>query len=918
MDKRLIEETFPIKEVSFYSAKEKNIRHGHISTLHIWWARRPLAASRATTYASLTPAPETEKELEEEKKFIAEFSKWENTNNPKFIERARKKILKAYGGKPPKVLDPFGGGGSIPLECLRLGCETYSNDLNPVAVLIQKCTLDYPQRYGKPGFIVRDTSSFGKENKEKIKVDNVLYEDVKYWGDFVYTKVENEVAHFYDNTSEKYKTVGYIWARTVTCQNPACRSEIPLIRQFWLSNRPKKKVALYPKISQSRINFEVVGDGFTKIPNDFDPKKGTISDAIARCLICGSIINATSLKKIFQDGKVYDRPIAIILKHNKVAGKTYKVATALDYEIMKNVKADLSKKINQLSNKLNFQPLPDEEINYLGSEVEELYSTRCLKYGIKTWGDLFNPRQKLVLLTFLEKIIEVKELIRKHYEDVDYAKVIITYLALGLDRLVDYSSNLCVWHVTKDIMAHTFGRQSLPMTWDYFETNPFSNSTGNWQESFNYLLRVIENISTIDSPTNSATITQNSATDLPYPDNYFDAVITDPPYYDNINYAEISDFFYVWLKRILYDDYQDLFSTHTSPKTKEAVANPIRQGGKEKAKVFFESKLKDSFLEIYRVLKFSGIANIVYAHKTTEGWETLINSLLDSGLIISSAWPIDTEMSERLTAKETAALASSIYIMARKIERQPVSVYNTVREELKIYLRVKLDQLWNEGFTGADFFIAAIGSSIAVFSKYIKVIDFEGNQVRADRILQDVRVLVTDYAVRKILHNGFASEISDLTRFYILFRWEFGVQKVEFDEANKLAHSCHIDLAEEWTKKCSFINKDKEFISILGPQDRDIEDIEESSELIDVLHLSLKYWEKNRKAELNTLLRISGFGKSDAFFRVAQAIAETLPQDNKEKKLLEGFLNLREKIISTVSEPKTIYDQGKLEFPENE
>lgn len=334
-------------------------------------------------------------------------------------------------------------------------------------------------------------------------------------------------------------------------------------------------------------------------------------------------------------------------------------------------------------------------------------------------------------------------------------------------------------------------------------------------------------------------------------------------------------------------------------------------GGFDEGKKYFEDMLKKSFQEIHRVLKPDGIAVIVYAHKSTEGWETMINSLLDSGLIMTGAWPLSTEMASRLRASESAALASSIYIVTRKMKRLSTGFYNEVKEELKQHLNKKLERLWSEGIGGADFFIAAIGSAIEVFGKYEKVMDFEGTIVRADRLLEDVGKIATDYAVRKILHNGFAGEISDLTRFYVLYRWDYGEAKVQFDEAHKLAQSCGIDLAHEWNRH-GFIKKEKEFIRILGPQDRKPEDIKDASELVDVLHRVLLYWENSKRDEMVGLLKDSGYGKSEAFYRVAQAISETLPNESKEKKLLDGFLAGKERLREEITKESSMPKQKKL------
>ena len=401
-------------------------------------------------------------------------------------------------------------------------------------------------------------------------------------------------------------------------------------------------------------------------------------------------------------------------------------------------------------------------------------------------------------------------------------------------------------------------------------------------------------------------VDQASATELPYPDNYFDAVFTDPPYYDNVPYSYLSDFFYVWLKRSIGDLYPELFMTPLTPKSKEIVAYSHQEGGFEAGKRYFEEMLKKSFKEISRVLKPNGIATIVYTHKSTSGWETLINSLLESDLVVTASWPIDTEMKARLRAKESAALASSIYFVCRKMERKEIGWLNEVKEEIKNHIYKKLETLWKEGISGADYFIAAIGSAIEIFGKYKKVMDYEGNEINASKLLEYVREIVTDYAVRQILHNGIAEELSSLTRFYLLWRWTYKEAKVHFDDARKLAQSTGVDLGKEWNR--GFIKKEKEFISVLGPQDRTLNDIG-NEEMIDVLHKVLLLWKSGRKEEIKSVLSETGYGRKEAFYRVAQAISETLPNDSKEKKLLDGFLSGKEKLVEEI---KDKYKQEKL------
>lgn len=884
--KRLIEETFPVKQVSEESARERNRRHGHISAFHVWWARKPLASSRSTAYTALTPPPESTDVWSRKRDFIVNLSKWENALNPHFIEQARQDILNANGGVPPKVLDPFGGGGSIPLEALRLGCETYSNDLNPVAVLIQKCTLEYPQKYGRS----KEIETEGMLSGTAIK--NPLLEDVKKWSDWVLAEVKKELGRFYPQEENGSIPVGYIWARTIPCQNPSCGMEIPLKPQFWLANRLKKKVALYPFVENGKIEFKIVGDGYEPMPDGFDPTKGTVSRAVAVCSICGGTVEANLTRQLFQEGKADQRMIAVITHTPGTTGKRYRMATEADLAVFETAAAYLAGKRKELKSVWGIDPVPEEPLPPKGSH--RAVGSQLPLYNFKSWGDLFNARQKLALITFIEKVKIGYQYMLKKGVEAEYAKAIASYLALGIDRLSSFSTTLCMWKTGTEQNIPVFsGRNAVPMIFDYFEINGTGDVSTSWINSISTITEPLDGICC--SLPSVVTITQSSATNLPHPDNFFDAAFTDPPYYDNVPYSYLSDFFYVWLKRTLGDVHPDLFSTPLTPKRSEIVAYSNVPPEFIDGTHYFETMLKKSFQEIYRVLKPNGIAIIVYAHKSTEGWETLIDSLLDSGLIMTGACPLHTEMTSRINAMETAALASSIYIVARKMEREPTGFYSEVKEEMTTHLNTKLHRLWEEGLGGADFFIAAIGSAIEVFGKYEKVMDFEGEIIRADRLLDDVREIATDYAVRQILHNGFAGEISDLTRFYVLWRWEYGEARVHFDEARKLAQSCGVDLAQEWDGK-GFIVKEKAFIRVHGPQSRRMDDLEGSAELIDVLHRVLLLWETSQRDEMLRVLSESGYGVSDAFYRVAQAISETLAIESREKKLLDGFLAGRERV----------------------
>lgn len=914
-DRRFIEESFPVKEVSAISAKEKNIRQGHISTLHIWWARRPLAASRATAYAALVPPAEDELGWQHRRDFIVDLSKWENSLNQPLLQKARRDILEAHaqrlsaergeavtvedieaGRAPrPRVLDPFSGGGAIPLEALRLGCETYASDYNPVAVLLLKATLEYPQKHGR-ATVQAEQSSFLGETVTRTRAVNPLWEAVKKWGSLVLEESREELASFYPADPDGSSPGGYIWARTVPCQNPSCGTQIPIMRQFWLARTARKKVALCPQVIDGQVGFRIVGSGYAPWPEGFNPDIGTVARAVVTCPACGMVMDAKTTRRLFQEGKAGQRLVAVVLKNPSRKGKVYRLSTERDIYAYQEAEIALKARRDQLMSLWGLDPVPDEPLQRVPITFGVI---NVWVYGMNNWGSLFNARQCLTLITFAEKVREAYERMLAEGIPAPFAGAITTYLALAVDRIAIYQTTLGYWHNTRELVNPGMGRQAIAMTWDYAEGNAFGGN-GDWGSAIGWILKVIEHCSrTPSSGPPVPLVRQCSAAQLPMNSAYFDAVFTDPPYYDNVPYSYLSDFFYVWLKRTVGHLHPDLFSTPLAPRAGEIVAYTQREGGREAGGLLFEENLKRALQEIHRVLKPGGVAIVVYAYKSTGGWETLINSLLDSGLVATGAWPLDTEMEQRLRAKGSAALASSIYILARKLERQPTGFYAEVREELREHLDAKLQRLWEEGIGGADFFIAAIGSAIEVFGRYQQVIDFEGNVVRADRLLADVRTIATDYAVRQILQDGFAGEVSDLTRLYVLWRWEYGEAQVPFDEARKLAQSCGLDLAREWGRG-GFVRKEKEFVRVLGPQRRDLDALEDSHELIDVLHRVLLLWEKGRRAEIVQALALTGFGQGEAFYRVAQAVSETLPNDSKEKKLLDGFLAGRARVRDDV------------------
>ena len=486
VERRFIEQSFPLKEVSDISRKEKLVRHGHISTLHIWWARRPLASSRATSYAALILAEDDPAEWNKKQQFIVELSKWENSLNRQIVEKARRDVLNANGGKPPRVLDPFAGGGSIPLEALRLGCETHAVEYNPVAVLILKCTLEYPQKYGR---VTRIKERVGMVEVERQA--NRLVEDVKRWGRWVSEESRKELGGYYPEDEDGSIPVGYIWARTVPCQNPSCGIEIPLMRQYWLANKDKKKIFLYPYVDGKQVEFKIVGDGYEPMPKDFDPSKGTVSKAFVVCPACGNVIDDKATRKLFQTGRTGERMIVVVLRKKNSDGKHYRLATERDLEVFRKAEEQLKVKRQKLMEEWGIDPVPDELVPSPCHDVD-----RLPMYGMYKWGDVFNSRQKLALITFTEKVRQAyKKMIEEGYDE-EYAKAVASYLGLGINRLADRNSSLCRLIPQTEAVGFTYSRQALPMLWDYVEMCVYEHPSG-WNSVLDETLENLSHLSQI-------------------------------------------------------------------------------------------------------------------------------------------------------------------------------------------------------------------------------------------------------------------------------------------------------------------------------------------------------------------------------------------------------------------------------------
>lgn len=785
--KRLAEVDFPIAEVSRHAAREKSIRHGHPSTLHLWWARRPLASSRAVLLALLWPDPcdplcpeEFKAEARERLgavggchpgktdadlraallRFIADFANWDNAAKPLYLEVSRALVKAAHGDEPPLVVDPFAGGGSIPLEALRVGCEAFASDLNPVACLILKVMLEDIPRHGP-----------------KLAVE------LRRAGAEIKKAAEKELADLYPKDPDGATPIAYLWARTVRCESPNCGAEIPLVRSFWLSKKSSRRKALRPLVvgppkgSQEppHVEFEIFAP---KSEKEVPP--GTVSRAKATCPCCNIVLPPERVRAQLAAQRggadtIFDakgdriggaRLLAVVTLEPGVAGRQYRLPTARDYAAIQAALKRVEKLVAdwQGNGKQGLCPIPDEPLPPIGT-----LGFRVQRYGMLQWGDLFTARQKVALAT-LGRIM-------RNTAGGDSAR---QALALALGRASDQLSSLVRWLQTIEAVASTFGRPALPTVWDSCEIVPTGSEAANFGAAVEWVAKVSESLPQCPS----GQVQLADASEHPLPDQTADVWFTDPPYYDAVPYSDLSDYFFVWLKRVLpgHALLRDPFdsSNTLTPKTREAVQDQTRQqSGQSKGRAWFEEVMAAAFAQGQRVLRENGVGSVVFAHKTTEGWEALLTGLIRGGWTITGSWPIATERSVRPRARESAALATSVHLICRpRREDAGVGDWADVLRELPARVGDWMERLQHEGVRGADLVFACIGPALEIFSRFTKVETAEGRDVKLDEYLAKVWDVVGRKALAQVLgsaearaRNGAAGAVEEDARLTALFLW---------------------------------------------------------------------------------------------------------------------------------------------------
>ena len=849
--KRLAEVDFPIAEVSRHAVREKSIRHGHPSTLHLWWARRPLASCRAVLLALLLPDPcdpQCPPEFKDEARrllpqvagcrpdatdeglrkallrFIADFANWDLAAIQTYLDVSRAMVKATHGEEPPLVVDPFAGGGSIPLEALRLGCEAFASDLNPVACLILKVMLEDIPRHG-PG----------------------LAEELRKIGGEIKGQAERELADLYPPDPDCATPIAYLWARTVRCEAPNCGAEIPLMRSFWLCRKPKRKWALRHRVERSEhcpphVQFEIF-----EPKSDREVRTGTVTRAKATCLCCSSVLPPERVREQLAAQRggadvLFDEQghrlggawmTAVVTLKSGQTGRHYRLPTDMDYEAIRRSQARLADILDEWerSGKQGLCPVPDEPLPPVGT-----LGFRVQRYGMLQWGDLFTARQKVAVVT-----------IGRAFQT---AGTIARLLPLSIGKLADLANTVCPWEPIAECPRNVLSNGRLKPAWDFAEGVAISEASGSFGTCVKNLANGVESLKGVASTGQSEV---SAAQESPLSSEAAAVWFTDPPYYDAIPYADLSDFFFTWYRRIVPEHVRsDPFDSRNklTPKALEAVHDETKQsGGRPKDREWFEETMAKAFTEGRRVLSEDGVGSVVFAHKTTEGWEALLSGMIRGGWTITGSWPIATENTSRLRARDSAALATSVHLICRpRIEDAPVGDWADVLRELPNRVGDWVERLQGEGIRGADLVFACIGPALEIFSRYRAVETAEGREVGLPEYLEKVWEVVGRAALQQVLgtaeakaRNGLVGALEEDARLTALFLWtlqstvtseendkqeeedEEAVAKVTkgfnlpFDVVRRFAQPMGIDL-EVWTGR--IIGQDKGVVRLLPVAER--------------------------------------------------------------------------------------------------
>ena len=797
--KKLIETSIPLDEINAQAVREKSIRKGHPSTLHLWWARRPLAAVRCVIFASMVDDPSEHPELfptEEEQNaererlhdMIRKLADWDNISDERLYADAYAEMVKyAPDGKLPEFLDPFAGGGALPLEAQRLGLVSHAADLNPIPVTLNRAMIDIPARFcGQkpvhPGVSMNQQVEWARATG--------LAEDVRYYANMMREMAKERIGQNYPDvevssggTKRTATPIAYIWARTVTCPNPACRCETPLVRSFWLSKKKRHRAYIEPVIGNGTIEYQVRSEsnGWTAFSDVLD---GTVGRKGAHCLHCNSPISLDYIRAESREVGLGTQLMAVVAESPFGAGRWYMDGTPAISD-----SADVKRPITGFEQaKLAYYP----------------GHTNTVVYGMDHFVDLYSNRQLVTLCAFSDIVSELRDQIENDALNAGwqaddkqlaeagsgpkaYAQAISVYLAFMVDKLADRCSSICTMDSSRETLRNVFARQAIPMAWDWAEVNPFSSSSGSFASMQAQVVQAIEYLPgrpLCDAVQRDATKTEGLTNLL---------ISTDPPYYDNIDYSDLSDYFYVWLRRSLRSVYKDTFSYLLTPKAEELIAMPFRfDGGQSEAKAFFENGMRETFTKLVECAADEYPLTIYYAYKqSVSGWETMLQALMDAGLQVTGTWPMRTEMSNRAIASESNALGSSIVLVCRKRSKDaPIATRPEFQRELRKALRKGVEDLQNGSIAPVDMAQASIGPGMSAFSKYSQVLESDGTPMSVHTALG----IINDQLDALMGESG--ESFDNETRFCITWYEQFGFTKGDFGTAETLRNARSANFSE--------------------------------------------------------------------------------------------------------------------------
>jgi len=884
--------------------------------------------------------------------FIADFANWDNSTVPAYLETSRaltQAAHEALGGEPgtrPLVVDPFAGGGSIPLEALRVGADAFASDLNPVAVLLNKVVLEYIPRYGQR-----------------------LADEVRKWGQWIKEQAERELSEFYPKDPDGATPIAYLWARTIQCEGPGCGAEVPLIRSLWLAKKSNRSIALQlaPNPAANRVDFRIIA----KLPSGWvdqaDPQlriakpnfDGTVKRGAATCPCCGYTTPVARVReqlKTWNGGSNSARLMAKVLLSSFGDGRFFRLPSPNDLLIISKCSQELETRANISSEGCL---VPGEDLDIRG-----IRHTWAMIYGISKQKYFFTNRQLLALSTLTRLVNEAGTELRRFHED-DFTAAVQTALALSLSKETDLTNSLCRWKPDAECPVNMMARQAIPMLWDFAEAVAISDSSGSWSSMVERTAYAIESAQISTQHTGQAR--QCSAARYDLPDDCGQIFLTDPPYYDAVPYAYLSDFFYVWLRRCLGGVHPDLFRDPVVPKDEEIVVDrPHELSNSTHDIAHYERELTKAFAEGRRVLRPDGIGTIVFASKTTASWQAILKAVIEGGWVITGSWPIDTEMETRVAAQGQARLASSVHLVCRPREHEDGSVradavgeWRAVLRELPTRIHTWLPRLASEGIVGADAIFACLGPALEIFSRYSRVERASGEVVTLDDYLKEIWTAVSNEALSMIFTDADTAELEADSRLTAMWLWTLiapsgsstperageddaaeedddegadSVRKpaggfiLEYDAARKIAQGLGANLqtlrhvvevkgkiarllpvserakylfgAADMKSSAKSARAGDMQLKLFAPEEigwdepgqRTFAEPKAGTTILDTVHQAMLLFSAGRTEALKRFLAESGAGKRSPFWKLAQSLSALYPAGSEEKRWVDGVL----------------------------